>query len=1350
MKRALLIVVVGLWAAAAQAQVTPTHITGTFRTPSNQTPVQAGLKSIATIGATAVYGTVDFQPYDALGNKPTRILCGGATYLPQRVRGWIKGDGTLVDNATAAAGVDLVPTIGCTPSGLVMRSTITISPTPDGRIPTLTWTEDKQIPQQASADWGSLAAAGVTAPTYTGYSTVESSGVALFARNIVNFVNGGCADNAGTGVTDCTFTGTGGGGATIQTAGVNNSSQTTLNFQAGSAFDGLTITPSNPSAGNEQFALSGTATKALLPAATVYTDQANTFGAFLQKFQAGTNFRFADTTDPTKLAHFDLSNLTTSTERTVNVPDANSTFAQAKSSTLHQFLTAMSAQGVFTSAQPDYSDLTGVPATFAPTAHNLLSASHGDTTAHAVVRGDLVAGIGAVPTWTAVARGGTNIYPKWNASGDVVPSTLAAAGIGTPTACSNQFVTGFTLNADAAPTSNCAPVAYANVSGTPTLFYQTLQANGTAQTQRPIVNLIQGSNMTVSCVDNSGATKTDCTLTSSSTGSTAFSALTASLNNNAGTFSASGNMWDFSAATLFKLRVGAGCTTSVNGDLCTNSTDGVSHLWTNGADRLLLASTNKGSSGQIPISNGDGTVTVADPVVSWNSATATTAAWTSATTVDTAATASLTSPVNFALVTVTLRATSTMTGGTLNFEADDGSGNFSFPIECDRADSATVENSFALAVTNKAWQCNIAGFSQFRVRLNPVITGTGTANVRITPTTAPVQSEMAVSQAVAGALHATIDAAPANASTNITQFGGSAVATGTGTGGAGIPRVTVSSDSSVTANIGTSGSLALDATLTGGTAKVQGNVASAASDSGNPLKIGGIFNTTQPTVTTGQRVDFQSTARGAQIVATGADAFTVGGTGNFTVVQGTGTNLHMVCDSGCSSSAGFADNAAFTAGTTAINPIGGIFDDTPPTAITTGKAAAARITNNRALHINLRNQAGTELATSGAPLRTDPTGTTTQPISAASLPLPTGAALDASVTGLEVAQASTTSGQKGILELGAVTTSAPSYTTAQSSPLSLTTAGALRGDIATIAGTAPSTAGKLDVKGADGDVFVRQATAANLNATIVGTKTNNNAAPGALNIGDFPALANAATPSWTEGNQVAESVDLSGRLRVRGTAGDNGAAATTDREGVLPAIAQSQLPSAATAGRDVALRTDLNGTQFVGLMPVNITSYHAAKQGLAPAAAATDIAVMPGNATNTVIVTRAQLSCTQTTAGIIDVQLLKRSTADTAGTSAAMTTVPFDSGNSAAVSAPLSYTANPTTGTLVGAIYPMKVAALAPATAGANDVYIWTPKYGQSITLRGTAQQLAINLNGLTLTGGSCDASFDWIETTGL
>lgn len=47
-----------------------------------------------------------------------------------------------------------------------------------------------------------------------------------------------------------------------------------------------------------------------------------------------------------------------------------------------------------------------------------------------------------------------------------------------------------------------------------------------------------------------------------------------------------------------------------------------------------------------------------------------------------------------------------------------------------------------------------------------------------------------------------------------------------------------------------------------------------------------------------------------------------------------------------------------------------------------------------------------------------------------------------------------------------------------------------------------------------------------------GAKTNNNAAPGATNLGVLAALANAGIQAWTEGNQVLCSVDLGGGLRT--------------------------------------------------------------------------------------------------------------------------------------------------------------------------------------------------------------------------
>jgi len=60
-------------------------------------------------------------------------------------------------------------------------------------------------------------------------------------------------------------------------------------------------------------------------------------------------------------------------------------------------------------------------------------------------------------------------------------------------------------------------------------------------------------------------------------------------------------------------------------------------------------------------------------------------------------------------------------------------------------------------------------------------------------------------------------------------------------------------------------------------------------------------------------------------------------------------------------------------------------------AATENNVSALRIDTNRALHVQLRSGAA-ETGVLAAPLRVDPTGTTTQPISAAALPLPAGAA----------------------------------------------------------------------------------------------------------------------------------------------------------------------------------------------------------------------------------------------------------------------------------------------------------------------------------------------------------------------
>jgi len=89
------------------------------------------------------------------------------------------------------------------------------------------------------------------------------------------------------------------------------------------------------------------------------------------------------------------------------------------------------------------------------------------------------------------------------------------------------------------------------------------------------------------------------------------------------------------------------------------------------------------------------------------------------------------------------------------------------------------------------------------------------------------------------------------------------------------------------------------------------------------------------------------------------------GTWTVTATQGTGTNLHMVCDSGCGGSS-FADNAAFTFGTTNIGPMGAVVDDTATNAVSENSAGAPRMSAQRILYGNLRTASGTELIGSQA------------------------------------------------------------------------------------------------------------------------------------------------------------------------------------------------------------------------------------------------------------------------------------------------------------------------------------------------------------------------------------------------
>lgn len=125
----------------------------------------------------------------------------------------------------------------------------------------------------------------------------------------------------------------------------------------------------------------------------------------------------------------------------------------------------------------------------------------------------------------------------------------------------------------------------------------------------------------------------------------------------------------------------------------------------------------------------------------------------------------------------------------------------------------------------------------------------------------------------------------------------------------------------------------------------------------------------------------------------------VDGSGN--VIASTSNNLNVQCANCSGAGASSTDEASFTAGASVLAPGGGFFQTTATSnPLTTGQQGMVQMTANRAFFTNLRNASGTEIGTAGTPLRVDPVGTTTQPISGTvTVNQSTASSLNATVVG---------------------------------------------------------------------------------------------------------------------------------------------------------------------------------------------------------------------------------------------------------------------------------------------------------------------------------------------------------------
>ena len=160
------------------------------------------------------------------------------------------------------------------------------------------------------------------------------------------------------------------------------------------------------------------------------------------------------------------------------------------------------------------------------------------------------------------------------------------------------------------------------------------------------------------------------------------------------------------------------------------------------------------------------------------------------------------------------------------------------------------------------------------------------------------------------------------------------------------------------------------------------------------------------------------------------------------------------------------------------------------------------------------------------------------------------------------------------------------------------------------------------------------------------------------------------------------------------------------------------------------------------------STYSAAFVGLVPPSAATDVFTITGSATKTIRITSIRFSVS-TTAGsgiLANINLVKRSTADSGGTSTTAIIVPHDSTNAAGTAIVRGYTANPTLGTPVGPIRAIRYAATPASVPNQEIVMDFGTRPAQSIVLRGVTQQLCLNFGGATITGPISNFNIEFTE----
>lgn len=172
--------------------------------------------------------------------------------------------------------------------------------------------------------------------------------------------------------------------------------------------------------------------------------------------------------------------------------------------------------------------------------------------------------------------------------------------------------------------------------------------------------------------------------------------------------------------------------------------------------------------------------------------------------------------------------------------------------------------------------------------------------------------------------------------------------------------------------------------------------------------------------------------------------------------------------------------------------------------------------------------------------------------------------------------------------------------------------------------------------------------------------------------------------------------------------------------------------------------------EIVGISaPYNVNSYSASAAPFTPYATPTDVCTISALPSHAVKVLHVRVWGTQTTGGVNNWFLIKRSTLDTAGTSSAITSVQHEILSLAPFATVLKWTAAPTPGTSEGTVRGSSIYASAPAGTSGNSYFDFDfgPASGMHPIILRNNETLALNFNGAAVPAGmSISCEFQWNE----